>query len=468
MSIVDRVEHLAPFEGSRSGTANLSWGQQWVWDALSKLPDSRHLCINIVVPIPANRSLSLEQVGEVVAGLVSRFESLRTTYVPDGEGGLRQHVQRTGRLPVDVRAVEVFDPDGADSLIADFYETGFEVDELPVRAVVVADRRGARLVALRFSHMAIDAWSRTILMGELNAALGLGDASSPVRSGSADWHPFDQAAYESTEEGRRACDRSLAFWRRQLHRFPDSLFPTSRRAPDTPPFCEARMESAAGGAAVDLLARRWRCSHQSVLMGTVVSLVAAWSDVSGVGLPMIVSNRLTRRAQGMVGPLAGMAPLYVDVAGRGLRDVVQATAQASAASIRHGQYEVARFDAMKQEVRDERAGAPDTSSFLNVRMHAPLAVAVTDDPAGEDAVARAARRTTVTWEAGFDSENVALGILADIWSDAVSLTLRTDTAILPKNEVAGILRAMDRVLIAAVRGETVEQDFVKRELREEG
>ncbi|WP_083802232.1 condensation domain-containing protein [Micromonospora sp. ATCC 39149] len=462
---VERRPYPLDFVGERSVTTQLSWGQQWVWDALSNLPDGRHMCIDIVQPIAGEIGMRPEHAARAVGALVNRFEALRTVFVEDGEApmGLRQKVLTSGTLPVEVWTVSRFDQTAAALVAAEMSQLDFAVRDLPFRAVILAEEGAARLVSLRMSHIVADMWSAALLRTELRYELGLTNPGEPIRRGSRDWQPVDQAEFEAGEMGRRVCDRSLQYWRKQMHRFPATLFSRPSAPPDTPRYCEGRVSSRASFAAIHLLSRRYgRCSPPIVLMAAVIALIGAWSGTASVGLPVIVSNRHARRLQGLVGPLVEMGAVCVDVAGRRFENIVRSTAQASLIAQRHGLYDIPRYRDLQAEVARERGGRFEMSSYLNVRAWGDKPAVPQADGRAHRAILDLTEETSVTWNEGFESYNVKLGVLADLGSGVARLTLRADTSAIPRRDVSALLDSLDPLLIAALREEGLGQAGVER------
>ncbi|MGC4813657.1 condensation domain-containing protein [Micromonospora sp. DT228] len=461
---VDRRPYPLSFVGDRSITTNLSWGQQWVWDALSNLPDGRHMCISIVQPIAGEMKMTPDRAANGVADLVNRFESLRTVCVDDAEAsmGLRQSVLTTGAVPVELWTVPRFDQEASTLVSTELSRLDFDVHGLPFRAVILAENDTVRLVVIRMSHMVVDMWSAGLLRTELKHALGLVKPNDPARRASQDWQPVDQANFESGETGRRLSDRSLQFWQSQMGRFPTTLFSRPSAPPETPRFCEGKVSSKAGFDAVHTLSRRYgNCSPAVVLIAAVFALLGAWSGTATVGLPVIVSNRHMRRLQGLVAPLTEMSAVCVDVRGRSFEEIVRSTAHASLVAQRYGQYDIPRYLDLQTDLARAREGF-EMSSYLNVRLWGETPPTPPDDEHGHQAILGLTERTVAAWNEGFESYNVKLGVLADLGDGAAHLTLRTDTSAIPRHDVSALLSSLDPVLIAALRVNDFDQAGVER------
>src|SRR3984957_21340014 len=69
------------FTGGRAGEGPLTLGQLNMYNWLSQVPDHIYAILCAELPVPAT-AVSVGEVAEVVAVLISRYESLRTSYVP--------------------------------------------------------------------------------------------------------------------------------------------------------------------------------------------------------------------------------------------------------------------------------------------------------------------------------------------------------------------------------------------------
>jgi hypothetical protein len=462
---LERRPYALEFVGDRSVTTHLTWGQQWVWDALSSLSDGLHMCIDIVEPITSKIRMPPDHAARAVGALVNRFESLRTVFVGDENAtmGLRQNVLTSGTVPVELWTVPRFDYDVSGLVNAEMAQHDFAIDDLPFRAVILAEHSTVRMVALRMSHMVADMWSARLLQTELRYELGLTTRNEAVLRGSRDWQPVEQAEFEASEMGRQLRDRSLQFWRNQMRRFPATLFSRANATADTPRFCEGTVSSKAAFGAIQCLSRRYgACSPAAVLMAAVMALIGAWSGTASVGLPVIVSNRHTRKLQGLIAPLTEMSAVCVDVAGRRFEEIARSTAPASLLAQRYSQYDIPSYRDLQAEMAQERQGCFEMSSYLNVRVWPSASAVPQFDRGNHRAILDLTRETSITWNDGFETYNVKLGILADVDEDAVRLTIRADTSAIPLRDVTALLGSLDPLLIAALGDEELDQSEVER------
>ncbi|TDC61062.1 hypothetical protein E1258_12750 [Micromonospora sp. KC207] len=467
---VERQSYPLDFFGDRSVTTHLSWGQQWVWNGLSNpnIADTRYMCVDIVLPIAKEIGMRPDRAARAVGALVNRFEATRTVFVEDGGAtfGLRQQVLTSGTVPMELWTVPRFDLDAFKLLSSEMSQINFAMQDLPLCAVILAENETVRLVALRMSHMVADMWSAALLRTELRYALGLADPNEQVRRGSRDWQPVDQAEFEAGKMGAQLCERSLHFWRNQMHRFPATLFSRSSVPADLPRFCEGKVSSRAAFSAIHLLSRRFshrygNCSPPVVLMAAVIALIGAWSGTASVGLPVMFSNRHMPRLQGLVGPLTEMGAVCVDVAGHRFEDIVRSTAHATLAAQRHSQYDVARYNDLQAEVAREREGF-EVSSYFNVRVRSDTRPVMEDDERTHREILDLAEETSISWNEGLETYTVKLAVVVELRDGAADLTLRADTSALPRRDVSALLDSLDPLLIAAIEVEGLDQAELER------
>jgi hypothetical protein len=122
--------------------------------------------------------------------------------------------------------------------------------DLPVRAGIACDGETPHTVSLAVSHMAVDGWSRGILIEDL-AALLAGAEPPPVAE-----QPVDRAAYEASPEGRLVQRRALEHWRITLQRLPESYFEAAGDFAGSAD--SATITSPAAARARPIRARTWR------------------------------------------------------------------------------------------------------------------------------------------------------------------------------------------------------------------
>lgn len=435
---------------SRSGSAGLTWGQYWIWDALDKVSDSSHFCITHFQRLSPGMRITEATVRHALQRLTERHESLRTTYGRSSSAEPVQRLHEQVTVPFDVLRMSA-DEAVVAAVSAELAGTTFSFDDVPLRATLVVVDGRPRGVALRLSRMALDAWGLHLLQAELDQLLRAAPADAARdRLG---WQPFDQAAWERSAEGASVSARALDNWYQQLHRFTQSMFRRPPLAPATPRFCVGELTSSAVPVAARLLAQRHRCPPSAVVLAAIASVLGIVLQTSTVGFSTMVSNRHLPRTRGMIAPLAQTAPMCVAVEGRPFGDLIQSTWRASVQAQRHGLYDLAQFSSVKDRVTRERGADFEVSCVVNLVV-APPPEGSDKTPGSDEAELASLRRHTVfSWKPGLAEENIKLALMATLDADELRLTVRADTAAVAPESARTIAEAVETLLVAAVAGQ---------------
>ena len=155
---VSRVENVG-FSSGSSGTGPATWGQQAIWDAVSKLGSDAYR-YNVSIGFPVEPSIPVPQVLDGVQKLLGLHQSLRTRLEPDGSGGLRQILDGSGATPVHLLSA---DADQAEArgrlLLAELETRPFDcAAQWPMRIAVVETGGRMTFVGFCLSHTAVDGW----------------------------------------------------------------------------------------------------------------------------------------------------------------------------------------------------------------------------------------------------------------------------------------------------------------------
>ncbi|MBY8863490.1 amino acid adenylation domain-containing protein [Nocardia sp. CA2R105] len=217
----------------------LSPAQQRMW-VLNRV-DPNASAYNIVVALRLTGALDLVALGEALADLVARHESLRTVYPADGEGAHQIVMDASSGTP-EITVIGSADGASLRARIAELGSAGFDLtEELPLRVGVFAlpdvDRTPVHVVALVMHHISADGASMAPLAADLIAAYarhsaGVGTAPAPLAIQYADfamWHR-DLLGDESDAESTAA--RQIRYWQQTLDGVPDVLeLPADRPRP---------------------------------------------------------------------------------------------------------------------------------------------------------------------------------------------------------------------------------------------
>ncbi|MDQ2814877.1 MAG: hypothetical protein M3Z75_24260 [Actinomycetota bacterium] len=199
------------FAGERAGEGPLTLAQLDICAWMT--PDDAYAFLRAELPVPS--VVSVGDVAEALAVLISRYESLRTTYLPgDGSVEPRQRVAAAGVQLLEVCSLGEGKwgprdrPAAAEALIRWLRESP-DPARSPVRvAVAIAPGSGDQAIACAaaFTHLAVDHGAIGVLKRDFAGLLG-----DPARRwvGPAGHQPLDQAELEATLAERRKTPQGL-------------------------------------------------------------------------------------------------------------------------------------------------------------------------------------------------------------------------------------------------------------------
>lgn len=99
------------YSGDRFGTYPLTWGQQWLWRAVStQAPHYAHLGIPIRLKVPTG--CDVEGVLTMLSTVIERHEVLRTRYFVDAQGAANQVISAGGSFPSSCTTSRIHRPPG--------------------------------------------------------------------------------------------------------------------------------------------------------------------------------------------------------------------------------------------------------------------------------------------------------------------------------------------------------------------
>ncbi|MBN6053833.1 hypothetical protein JYK22_17970, partial [Nonomuraea sp. RK-328] len=279
-------------------SANLCWGQRYVWLRVHQLPPGHQHETHIVLTIDVPAGVTLAHCQAMLTHLVRRHETLRTTYHLDaGEPGTGpvQRIHPPGALRPRELTVERDGTPAPAEVIEDLSTRPFDLaGEWPVRAAVITAGGTAKRVVLVLNHLAVDMWTLAELKRELRTQ-GAGLAARrpatimPVRH-----QPSDLARHETSADATVVAARSIAYWQEEVAALPADPYAARRREPlpgDEPPARHASLTSPALLEATRRLAARYGVWPSLVHLAAHTALTAAHTGLDAVSHLSFVSNR---------------------------------------------------------------------------------------------------------------------------------------------------------------------------------
>ncbi|MGW9419712.1 condensation domain-containing protein [Cellulosimicrobium funkei] len=446
-----RVVHRVEVRGS-AGEGPATWGQTAIRRALVALAPQDHQ-FNLVWGGPLDRPLPTAAAVEVVRALVERHDSLRTRIHARGDG-FAQELCGAGTVEVveervdDLAAVAVR---GA-RMRHELWGRAFDyATDLPVRAGLVTVDGAVHHTVLVVAHTALDGWGLPVLDADLTA---LAAGSAPPER--AAWTPLDEAAWQTSHDGRRHDAAARARTLRTMRAAPVVVFPRgSAEGPDggaageavaaaRPRYRQTVLRSLRLGPAAERVAARWRTSTSGVLLAASCRALAAAAGRDDLALQVMVSNRFRPALADAVVTTAMEGLLHVDGLDAPFEEVGPRVWRAAMTAYRSAYYDK---DLLRREAAADPTTVHDGTCWYNDRRGT-----------GPDRTLRARptrSRRLACADASDEQGGVTLTLhLVDAPDGGVDVVLTADAARLDDATAASVVRDVERTVLAASRAPT--------------
>jgi hypothetical protein len=463
LALVDRLR--VKFQGDRGGDGPMTLGQHNTIQWMGLRPDFLLSSVEWVFRVP--ETAGLDDVAAAWSVLISRHESLRTTYPPitGPDGWPVQRVAASGEA-----AIDVYEVDGASgavaatrALIRALRERPFAVgEELPVRVGVAVTAGVLRTVVALYSHVAVDLGAMAVLGRQFTEL-----AADPVRRvvGPGGHQPLDQGEAERSARGRKRARAALGYWEGQLRRGPQCMFALPKSAlPESalpappagdaglPPTCA--LISPAAAQALARITRRNGVGPAAVILAAASAVIAHRAASRYCMLASLAANRGEVRLRDYVGTLAQNCLLVIDTSAAGFDDLVRHVGTESLRAQRHSMFDANALEAVHQAVnRDRGTWLDEDFVYNNLSAHGVSLrswgldeVVVTSGNPGSP---RAAEGTLGWWVPRWNSPAL---VQVDLMAATPALDLGMtsgDPRLVPRAEFERLLRGIERLLVAA-------------------
>ena len=324
------------------GPVPLSFAQQrlWITDRLS--PGTT--AYNVAAVLRLDGVLSIDGLERALTELVSRHESLRTTFAVAGD----TPVQVIGEpypvsVPVqDLQAVPAPDQEArVRQLAAQEAQRPFDLasDALLRVSLLRLGARAHRLL-VTMHHIISDGWSVAVLVRELTSLYTLAVQQEPLRLPDASLQYADFAVWQRQPVQADAIEQQLTYWRTQLAGAPTWLsLPSDWPRPAAPTFRGALHRFALPRPLLDDLRALSRLEDVTLYMTLLAAFQTLLHRYTGetdllVGTP--VASRSRRELEGIIGFFVNVLVMRGDLSGDPpVRDLLRRTRDACLAAYAH-------------------------------------------------------------------------------------------------------------------------------------
>ncbi|MFJ4573931.1 amino acid adenylation domain-containing protein [Streptomyces sp. NPDC088846] len=313
--------------------------RMWFLEQMNPGSPEYHIPLELRISGP----LDLASLRAALGAIVHRHEALRTRLRTTSDGGLEAVVEPAGEefaLPVEDLGGVADARARAGDLVAAEAARPFDLAADPLlRARLVRLAPDEHVLALTLHHAGADGASLDILRRELAAGYrrarqGLGPDLTPPSLRYADVAHWQRERLHSAEA---AAD--LAYWRARLTGLEPLDTPVDRPRPPvrrTDGAAHRFVFSPAVATGVEALARRHSTTPFTVLMAAFQATVAGWAGAPDVAVATPVSNRVTDRAQELIGMFVNVLVLRADLgAGRTFDALVEGAKEQVAGALAH-------------------------------------------------------------------------------------------------------------------------------------
>ena len=205
--------------------------------------------------------------------------------------------------------------------------------------------------------------------------------------------------------------------------------------------------------AVRRVAARTRTSRSSIVLAAICAVVARRASYPELVFPVMTSNRFERHLVNYVGALIQSTIVTVEIAGRSFDELASHTWTAVMEASRHGRYDTAKQAAMDKLAEHERGLRFNYDPFFNslvAESWSGLTAGVGFQP---EEIEAALARTELRWRPApvsgnpiqFRLNQIDGCLRLDVWNG--------DTGLMRRAELESVLRAVERLLVAAAHGD---------------
>jgi hypothetical protein len=434
------------------------WGQKSIWQWHGMANDDEAYFTNgqsfrVADHVPGG--CKPDALIDALAQMVHRQDALRTTLDTSAGRLTGQVVHGDGELSVDVYEAR---PDDAESVAGAVAErmsgrpwTG---REWPLRAALVVVDGSAEFLVMSHNRLVVDPQSLDFLMFDL-AALITGHPEDAL----SHWQGVEETRYELSAERAEDHARAIDYWRSVLTACPPTMFDFPTGAPDDTRYVLAQMASVPLARAVRVLRRRWRATGGALVLGAMAVALGQYTGHRDIVLQMFAGNRTDRRRRRMLGTLISEGLIHIGLADRSFAAIATEATRSISAANRYAYCDPDAVRAVREEIERRTGARLDLAVYFNDMQ--TMQDAEQSELTAEEVANLVADGAALdppeswpgwdeSWQAKVTRKDIRLLLTAQHGHD-LPLLLSCDTTYLSRDTMAVLLRAMERLLVAAAR-----------------
>ncbi|WP_329082497.1 non-ribosomal peptide synthetase [Streptosporangium sp. NBC_01469] len=295
--------------------APLSFGQQRLWFLHRLTPDSNQLLTHRLVLLRG--AVDLEALEVAFAGLLQRHDVLRTRFVADLDGEMRQLIGPACALPIERR--EAHDHEDALRLVREEAKRPLDLEEGPLmRVLLVREAADQYLLLVVLHHIVSDDWSVHVLAKEVGELYAAAVAKRKPQLPALPVQYADFAVWQRARLSGELLDGQLNYWRDRLAELQPLELPTDRTRPPQRSGSGASVEftvSAAVSAALRQLARRADVTPFMAFLAVFQLLLGKYSGQQDVAVGVPATGRNRAEVEGLIGFFVNTVVMRADLSG---------------------------------------------------------------------------------------------------------------------------------------------------------
>ncbi len=299
----------------------VSFAQQRLWFLDQMQPGSS--LFNLPLSIRINGALNVEALQQTLNEIISRHETLRTTFASVDEepvqvisptASLRLRIVDLGHLPEDEREAE------AQRLVGEESRLPFDLAAGPLlRASLMRLSDQEHVLIMTMHHIISDGWSGGVLFREMGTLYDALAAGKPSPLAELPIQYADYAVWQRAWLAGEVLERQLAYWRERLAGAPAVLeLPTDRPRPVVQSVRGAHHSTVLSprvGQALRALSLREGATLFMTMLAAFQTLLRHYSGQEDIVLGSDVAGRAQAETEGLIGLFANHLVLRADLSG---------------------------------------------------------------------------------------------------------------------------------------------------------
>jgi hypothetical protein len=346
------------FESQSSGRGPLIWAQEAMWLVLRWLPTgdtSTNFAMTSIFASPQ----AVEDVLAATREILERHDALHTFFVSEDDVP-QQVVSKSGTVQIELHELAENNVEDATAKLAErACGIPFNVSsDLPIRFYALAVGNRITSVVMVFSHLAADLWSARIVHADFEAFVA--GTELPPRA----QQPLERAAYERSEQGRRAERQALEYWSTAARELP-SVWLSDLRDGQRAQLVTSEITSPALAVAARAAATAAGLTTTMVLQAAMALLLAIHHGENDVAVRLVVATRFRQETQKLVAAFNLNALLRLQVVDESFDQFLIRARTAALVALSRCECSPRTLEPIVQEIAQARGFRADGYCFFN-------------------------------------------------------------------------------------------------------